>query len=222
MNGIVKFGDASLTSAFTTIFGLVMDRSGSMARFGDTPQTAINEHIGSLKTNPNAGNAVGFVIAFAEDVQLPIPPQPLASMPRLDDYAPTGCATLLYRTVLAALKELLEMQAKAQAGGGKANIILTVFTDGQDNDPDESARIELYDLSGQALEKGLDLQVIGIGTSGESIAQAMGFPPKCAATIAPEKAAIRHTMMGVTQRTHMTMTGLGQSVPSTPTPPSSR
>ncbi len=221
MDQIIRLGCAGLASSFTTIFGLVMDRSGSMQRFGDAPEKAINDHIVSLQADPNAGNAIGFVIAFADDVELPIPPQPLAGMPRLTGYSPTGSATRLYGTVLTALKEMLELQSKAQSKGADTGLILTVFTDGQDNASTEEERVELCELSGQALEKGLDLLVVGIGTPGEDIALKMGFPPKCAVTIEAQAAAIRETMVGVTRRTCMTMTGMGRSVPATPTPPPS-
>lgn len=221
MEGIIKLGDAALASCFTTIFGLVMDRSGSMRRFGDTPEKAINEHISTLQAIPEAGTALGFVVEFADDIRLSIPPQPLPDMPKLTGYAAEGSATRLYGTVLAALKQLLELQAKTEAVGGQANLILTVFTDGQDNASSPEEQTELKELCGLALEKGLDLQVIGIGTSGQRIAHAMGFPPKVAVTIAPEPEAIRHTMAGVTQRTYATITGFGTAAPSTPLPPSS-
>jgi hypothetical protein len=221
MSDIAKLESAHLAASFTTVFCLVMDRSGSMRRFGDTPEKAINDHISTLQKSPGAASAMGFVVEFAEDIQTPIPPQPLPQMPALEGYSPTGRATRLYGTALAALKQLLELEAKTQALGGKVNLILTIFTDGQDNASSDEEQQELKELCGLALEKGLDLQVIGIGTSGQAVARAMGFPPKCAVTIAPEATAIRHTMVGVTQRAYTTITGFGAPVPSTPVPPSS-
>lgn len=222
MSHIIKLEGAQLAASFTTIFCLVMDRSGSMMRFGDTPKKAINEHVATLQQNPNAGQAMGFVVEFAEDIRTSIPPQPLPEMPPLKSYQADGTATRLFGTVLAALKQLLELQAKTEALGGQVNLILTVFTDGQDNASSPEEQQGLKELCGLALEKGLDLQVIGIGTSGQRIAHAMGFPPKVAVTIAPEPEAIRHTMAGVTQRAYTTITGFGTAAPSTPLPPSSR
>jgi len=204
-----------------TICGLIMDRSGSMQRFGDTPRTAINEHISKLKAHPNADNALGFVMTFADDSRFDLEPQPLKDMPLLPEYRSDG-NTWLYGTVLEALQAMLKLKAQAGERGVKANMIMAVFTDGEDNESSGS-RAKLVKVSGQALEQGLELILVGIGMPAKEIAQDMGFPPQCAMQIAGTMHAVRQTMTHITSRTCDTMTGSCgfPSRPSTPTPSSS-
>ncbi|MFA5186054.1 MAG: hypothetical protein WC551_06200 [Patescibacteria group bacterium] len=201
-----------------TIFGLLMDRSGSMQRYGDTPRAVINGHIGKLQLDANADGALGFVVTFADDSRWDIPPQPLAAMPLMSSYQAEG-NTKLYETVLKALRELMALKGKFLAQGVKVNLILTVFTDGEDSYNIRSIIDELVQTSGLALEAQAKLELIGIGHPAKAIARAMGFPPQDAVQIEGSEEAMHRTMAGVTQRTHITM--MGCSVPSTPAPPSS-
>ncbi|MBI5654902.1 VWA domain-containing protein [Candidatus Uhrbacteria bacterium] len=209
----------ALAKGEITIFAIIMDRSGSMNQHGDVPREAINKHITTLKAHPNAGNAVGFVITFADTSTFDIPPQLLKDMPLLPEYDSNG-NTLLYGTVLQALKAMLDLKSRSEAKGFKVNLDLTVFTDGGDNlSPDKQE--ELIQTSAKALEAGAHLCLVAIGLDKDKVSRDMGFPPKDAEEIARDRNAIGTSMIGVTQRTYRTMTGVGRSVPSTPVPPSS-
>lgn len=214
---ILKSHPGLLAKAEIAIFGLIMDRSGSMERYDDVPRTAINEHITKLKAHPQADSAIGFVLTFADSSKFEIEPQWLKGMPSMPEYLPEG-NTRLYATVLEAIRSMLSLKAEAEKSGVRANMILTVFTDGDDNRSTE-CREELVRLSGEALEAGIELILVGIGYPAKHIAQKMGFPPQSAIQIAGSKEAVRNTMVGVTHRTHITM--MGCSAPPTPIPPSS-
>lgn len=202
-----------------TIFGVIMDRSGSMLRYGDVPRTAINKHIQVLQAHPNADSAFGFVMTFSDTARFDIEPQPLNSMPTLGEYKSEG-NTMLYATVFVALKALLERKTIFEAKGLKVNLDLAVFTDGDDN-LSQDMREQLVSLAGEALEAGAHLNLVAIGMDKLRMASEMGFPPQDAVQLARNASAIGQTMIGVTRRTYTTMTGFGRSAPSTPVPPSS-
>lgn len=208
-----------LSKGEVTIFGLIMDRSGSMRQRDDVPRTAINEHIKTLKTHPNADSALGFVMTFADDARFDIPPQPLKGMPFMPEYESDG-NTFLYGTTLQALKEMLSLKAKWETRGVKVNLILAVFTDGEDSFNSTECIDELVKTTAQALEAQAQLVLVGIGHPAKEIARVMGFPPQDAVQIAGTPQAVRQSMTGFTQQTYRTMTGI-RSVPSTPVPPSS-
>lgn len=225
MSDIIRLDPAVLGRGEISVCGLIMDRSGSMRRFGREPLAAINEHLRNLKREPQAAQTIGFVMTFADDHRFDLEPQPLADMPELEDYGPQG-NTKLYGTVLEALKAMLKLKAQGEAQGTAVRMILAVFTDGEDNKSQNDQR-ELVKLSGQALEAGAELILVGLGQPAEIIAQGMGFPPDSAVQAAATPEAVRRTMLGVTQRTRMTITGLGVPVrtktpPSPSPPPSSR
>ena len=201
-----------------TVFCLIMDRSGSMRQHGDAPRKAINEHIKSLQTHPNASSAFGFVVTFADNSRYDIEPQPLVGMPELEAYDADG-GTMLFSTVIKALDELLKLKAKGESLGLKVNLDLTVFTDGEDTERPSRSE-ELIRLAASALEAHAHLMLCAIGRDKESMARKMGFPPQDAVQIAGTAQAIRQTMMGVTRRTHVTMMGCTPVPSSTPDPSS--
>jgi len=95
-------------------------------------------------------------------------------MPELTDYVPNG-NTKLYGTVLETFKAMLKLKAEGESHGAVVRMILAVFTEGEDNVSQED-RTELVRISGEALEAGVELILVGLGRPAKQIARYMGFP----------------------------------------------
>jgi hypothetical protein len=171
----------------TTIAMMIVDRSGSMDRFGDAPQDAINAYIDSLRESGQ--NFFCGVTSFADTAHVEIPLTAVGAIEKFDGYHPDGC-TLLYATVQEALKECLSLKQKMSADNRPLRVIIGVFSDGQDNRSPEGCQSTLKHFSEQAIEAGFELLTFGIGISGNDLAESLGFPTDRAETVEATKEGI--------------------------------
>ena len=62
-----------------TLSVMILDRSGSMAKYGDTPQKCVNDHLAAIKNPPDGREQFVTVITFADDAKIEIPVSPAAT-----------------------------------------------------------------------------------------------------------------------------------------------
>jgi hypothetical protein len=152
-----------------TIGVIVMDESGSMARFGDTPPSAIEAYLAELRASPDAPGMAASIVTFSSAPRVRVPLCPVAATPRRIDWHP-GSGTRLYGSAHDVLASLLAHRA------GFRMAVVTVLTDGEDNRSSEARRLALVGLAAQARALGWELLTFGVGVDAGSIARAMGFP----------------------------------------------
>jgi len=172
----------AVRGANTTLALLLLDRSGSMAEYGQTPRKAANECIQTVQNVPGAENATLAVFTFGSDVSLAVHPQPVKSVKPLETYVPNG-NTKLYEAVFAALFVALEYHDVAKAQGSQVNVAISVISDGEDTASDPEYKSRMRELARQARQRGFQLQVIGIGVDSKKMAQDLGFQDSLARTV---------------------------------------
>lgn len=162
---------------------IVLDRSGSMGAYGETPQRAVNGHIDTLRRATNAKYWVS-VVTFADYALVEIPLTRVASVQPMTRYRADG-STLLWRTVKHVLSQLIGgYQRLDPTAQRKVRVFVAVFSDGEDNQsPKPHYPVALQKESSRALQLGLGLKAIGIGIDGQQLARDMGFPEQDAVTV---------------------------------------
>jgi len=183
----------AVRGANTTLALLLLDRSGSMDEYGQTPRLAANECIQTIQRVPGAENAKLAIFTFASDVSLDIKPQPVRSVQLLKSYQADG-STKLYEAVFIALFLALEHYAIQEKEGRKTEVVISVITDGQDTASSPEYRLRMLQLVGQARKLNFKLQVIGIGVDSKQLAEDLGFQSKLAKTVAPTEQGVREAI----------------------------
>jgi hypothetical protein len=181
---------------FSTLGAIIMDESGSMARFGTTPSDSLGEYLDDLRESPDAPAMGATIVTFSSSARVRLEPTPVPSAPRKLDYGPSG-GTRLYGTTLDVLASLLNHRRSFHLA------VVTVITDGEDNRSQESERLRLVELSGEARALGWELLVFGLGVDARAIARRMGFSedPERARTVAAVADEIRTS---VSRSSHVT------------------
>ncbi len=154
----------------STLSVIVMDASTSMRRFGSTPVDSLHEYVRDLAAGPTAASIAAGVVTFSSEPRVCVPVTPVRAFPRPIDYV-TSAGTRLYGATRDVLRALLASEAPQVP-----NVIVAVFTDGEDNASSERTRIQLVELAGVAQRRGFTLLTFGIGVDGRRIAERMGFP----------------------------------------------
>lgn len=173
-----------------TLALLLLDRSGSMAEFGQTPRKSANEIIATVQKVDGAENTTLAIFTFGSEVSLDVRPQPVRQVKHLDTYCPDG-GTKLYEAVYAALYVALEFHAVAEGQGSCVNVAISVISDGDDTSSGPGYRARMRELSRQARERGFKLQVIGIGVDSRKMALDLGFQDDLARTVAPTEEGVK-------------------------------
>lgn len=174
----------------STLALLLLDRSSSMAEYGQTPRLAANECIQAVQNVPGAENARLAVFTFGNEVTLDVRPQPVKAASPIQTYLPNG-GTKLYEAVYVALYVALEHHAVEEGEGRKTEVVISVITDGQDTTSTPKYWKLMRQLSEQARRLGFKLQVIGIGIDSHSLAEDLGFESALAKTVAPTAQGVR-------------------------------
>jgi len=174
----------------STLALLLLDRSGSMHCYGQTPRLAANECIQVVQAVDGSENATLAVFTFGNEVTLDVRPQPVRSVKPIETYVPDG-GTKLYEAVYAALFVALEFQSVAASQGSNVNVAISVISDGQDTASDIKYIAQQRELARQARERGFKLQVIGIGVDSRAMAQDLGFEETLSRTVKPTEAGVR-------------------------------
>jgi hypothetical protein len=192
--GDVPFS-TSLVKMVPTVSVLIMDASTSMLQFHDAPKSALNEFLIGLKYSPYADSISAGIVTFGDDAHVLVPVQPVTGIGQVD-YEATG-NTKLYGTVLGVLKALLEV-----VGLHPANIVVSVFSDGDDNRSPE-VQPELIRMSARVRALGWNLQATGFGIDAKRLAQALGFldDPDHAVSMAANEQSISSAVSRTTRLT---------------------
>lgn len=197
--------------AHATLALLLLDRSGSMQDYGQTPRRAANECIQTVQGVLGAENTTFALFTFGSEVTLDVRPQPVKAVRQLETYVPNG-ATKLYEAVYAALFVALEFAAVAEGQGSHVNVAISVISDGDgDTASEPKYRSLTRELARQARERGFQLQVIGIGVDSKRLALDLGFQDDLARTVEPTEEGVRkaanETSVLFTLSTIMSSTG---------------
>lgn len=157
-----------------TLSILILDRSGSMLKYGDAPRACVNEHLEKIKNPPDGREQYCTVITFCDDATIEIPVTRADLIKPLEAYVADG-HTLLWQTVHETLKLFCTMFKVKNPPNLK--VFVGVISDGVDNRSDRN----LYPQKTQkwakrARELGFELFCYGIGVDGKMLARDMGFP----------------------------------------------
>jgi len=157
-----------------TLSVMIIDRSGSMQKYGGTPQKCVNDHLAAIKNPPDGREQFVTVITFADDAKIEIPVSPAATAQPLETYVADGW-TLLWQTVHETLKLFCTLHRMNNPTNLK--VFVGVISDGDDNRSDNTIYPKKTRKWAQiALDLGFELFAYGIGVDGKKLAEDMGFP----------------------------------------------
>lgn len=178
---------------------MVMDRSGSMERFGSVPLRAINDYLLKLQRSALAASLEASVVVFDHATDTLIPMKPIAQIGMLRSYK-NGHGTRLHGTVADVLERLIARVAEEQAQGADVTASIAVFTDGEDTSrPAGKHLTRLRHLVVSAGDLGFQLIAVGIGIDGKALAKELWFPENGALTVDPDGIEILKAAEDVSQ-----------------------
>jgi len=156
-----------------TLSILIVDESGSMANYGQTPQKCVNDHFRSLKNPPDGRQQFCTVILFNDKYRVAIPLTKASELVPMTGYNADG-NTLLYETVHQVLKLFISCFKQSSAD---LKVFVGVFSDGADNksDPDRQPK-KVQVTAHKARMLGWELFSYGIGIDAKELARLLGFP----------------------------------------------
>ena len=189
-----------------TLSVMIRDRSGSMAKYGDTPQKCVNDHLTAIKNPPDGREQFVTVITFADNAKIEIPVSPAATVQPLEAYLADG-GTLQWRTVHETLKLFCTLHRMNDPKNLK--VFVGVISDGDDNlsnkptYPEEPYPKKTQKWAKIALDLGFELFAYGIGIDGKKLAEDMGFPSddQHAFTLEASVASVREATTHFTKST---------------------
>jgi hypothetical protein len=191
---------------------ILMDRSKSMGAFGDAPLIAMNDYLASLQQEPNASSASVVIGSFADDARIEMPHVRLLEAKPLPTFE-LGVCTRLHATIADVLRELIIVTHRPGLIG-RLEILLAVFTDGEDNPKTDAAEVRSLALEAQLL--GFKLMFNGIGVDHKKKAPQIGFPIDLGCTVAANGEGIKRSMARATRITSMMLRGVSPCRDSTP------
>ena len=174
---------------------LLVDRSSSMQVHGDTPRTAANELIATIRDAPGADRTLFGLMTFGSDVTLDVAPVRACHAPLLDRYEAKG-STALFKAVHDALAIAHEFHGFAKTVyGADAKVAISVITDGADTVvPSSALAPKTRKLAEIARGKGFVMQAIGLGIDSTELAKLLGFEPGLARNAPASRAGIHASM----------------------------
>lgn len=197
---------------------LLVDRSGSMQKHGDSPRLAANELISVIRTAEGADHTMFGLYTFNHEVTLELPPVLASRAQDLLHYHADG-NTSLYQAVHEALAIGLEFRGfAAQQYDAIAKVAITVISDGGDTSSPTFAG-PCRELARVARENEFALQAIGLGIDAKALARLLGFDPDLAHSEEATNEGLTQSVLHTSRlfKGTMAMHGTGRS---TPTPPS--
>lgn len=156
---------------------VVLDESGSMAKYGNAPTDAVNGYLRGLLDSPDPNQYFCAVVTFSDTMRVRIPLTLVTPDTRMTDYQPDGM-TLLWGTVYQVLTSTLSWyRATPQIADRCPRVVIGVISDGDDNKSDQTRFPQaIREVVPQVLGLGWNLLTFGIGISGVRLAEEMGFP----------------------------------------------
>jgi hypothetical protein len=201
---------------------MLFDRSSSMRRFGTAPRDALNSHLDVLRVSDAADRIAVQVVTFDRHMEIVLPFQRVSLATDVGQIVP-GHGTRLYGTVRdAMLPVLLDVNA-ARALGFSIDVVVAVFTDGENSCGTIFDQAETLTVAAQALRRGWELHTFGFGVNATLIASDMGFPADLthahsldASAQAIHRAVTHTTMLTARSAMQPLMPSPDQPAPSTP------
>ncbi len=191
------------TGKATTIAVSILDESGSMEEYGNTPPEAMDAHHEALRKCDDGRQYLCAVITFASDNEVKIPLMPVEDFGMLEGYRPHAM-TLLWETVNKTINDLLNFYRSRIPTELRddTRVVIGVFSDGDDNESDKSLQPEaLQAIAAEAQSLGWELLTFGIGIDAKELAKGMGFPTddEHAVTVVATPQGVRDATMSMTQ-----------------------
>ena len=158
---------------------LILDKSDSMRSVRDVTIQGFNENLKGMREDKVDGDItqVGCLVVFSDDVRESIWLEPVADLPDLapEQYKPSGSTALfdaIGKTVTRLENEIGEEIKKKDA-----NVVVTIFTDGQENASTEwKSPSKLRDLLAELRKSGQwTFTFIGCEEATLQTAQSIGF-----------------------------------------------
>jgi len=161
----------------STLICIVLDETGSMVDDRDMVVVAYNNMVEAMKGSKAADEMLISAFAFAEATRLIHSYLPLDLVPELTDYHPYG-KTALFDATLDAFTGVVDYEQQLRAGGNRTQVIVGVFTDGDDNYSQHIVS-EVKAVSDSLIDQEryiLSLVTFGLQGTAERMASEMGFP----------------------------------------------
>lgn len=191
---------------------LLLDRSGSMQGFAQKPLEQANRFLRELSQDANASRIMVGVITFNDSMVIDIPLAHAQNCPQIRAYDPNG-GTALYQALYEILGRLMLLTNERGNEGQQTDILVNVFTDGEDTASPQHLLPGLRALSLEGRNRGWQLRIFGFGVDALAIAKDVGFidgahpqaNPNCGGvTVDATAAGFEHSttfIVGVTSRT---------------------
>ena len=196
------------TLSVSTLTVLVMDCSTSMRRFGQQPRHELNAMLRTLRAEKGALATQLVVYGFNK--------QPFVlcqgSLTQILEIGqlPLDAGTRLFGTVADVLTSTLRFVQEVRATGQRANVIVAVITDGEDNLSAHDLP-EVRKLAAHATRAEFHLEVIGLGVDGKFLAALMGFSVDHSVNLAATSEGLSQSLQSITGETTRLMR-LGEKV----------
>lgn len=191
---------------------LLLDRSGSMDHFGQKPREQVNRFLKELSQDENADQIMVGVMTFSDQMAIDVPLQNAQLCPQVPTYTASG-GTALYHTAYETLGALMLLTNSRGNRGLKTDVLVNVFTDGEDTSSPQNLLPGLRALCLEGRNRGWQLRVFGFGVDAVAIAADMGFidkihpqaNPNCGGyTVEATAAGMEHSTIFVVQATSRT------------------
>lgn len=161
-----------------TLFGVVIDATGSMSPYRTDVIAGYNDMLQALRDSKAADSILMSTILFNTSSTLRHGYLSLQDVPNLDQnsYNPDS-ATALYDATLDAFTGIVAYGQQLRNGGIRTKCVIVVISDGEDNASrhatEAGVRTVALDLQNQEIYQ---LAFVYFGNNGQVVAQQMGFP----------------------------------------------
>lgn len=165
-------------TAITAIF--ILDKSGSMSHLREAAISGVNEYIGGLKADKEGTYTFTLTLFDSISIESPFLNMDIQWVPRLTEevYRPLG-NTPLYDAVCKTVKRV-EHEVAADTP-----VLVTIMTDGLENDSREYTKHDLSDLVTRLTKKGWTFTFMGANMDAYAVSASFGIPAANAMNWAP-------------------------------------
>jgi len=154
---------------------LLLDRSMSMAKFGDKPISAVNTHLNTMRKLQEEIEFYCGVLFFAKKTKPMTKILPVGLLPNIkSEDCPLESGSYLFESVNDTIKNLIDHWDAPKESAPQ--IMIGVFSDGEDNSTNKHQQHELHQTAKIAIANGWDLLSFGFGIEGSELAERLGFP----------------------------------------------
>ncbi len=172
--GKKKQGSKPITAIF------ILDKSGSMGHLREAAISGVNEYVNTLKADKDGTYTFTLTLFDSISIESPFLTMDIAKVPPLTEtiYRPLG-NTPLYDAVCKTVKQV----EHAVADGDP--VLVTIMTDGLENDSREYTKQDLSDLVTRLTKKGWTFTFMGANMDAYAVSQSFGIPAANAMQWAP-------------------------------------